>query len=67
MLSLSLSKLWKTTLLLLLTINKLNNIITRAIVKKANIDILYTIYALILENIFDELGLTFIRINSINI
>ena len=52
---------------MLLTISKLNNIIIRAIVKKANMDTLYTIYTLILENIFDELGLTFTRINSVNI
>ena len=54
-------------LLSLLTISELNNIRTRAIMKKANINTLYTIYILILKNISSELGLTFIRINSINI
>ena len=35
--------------------------------KKININTLYTTYILILKNIFNKLGLTFIRINSINI
>ena len=53
--------------LLLLTISKLSSIIMRTITKKANIDTLYIIYALILENISSELGLTFIKIGNISI
>ena len=41
--------------------------ITRAIAKKTNINTLYMTYILILENIFNKLDLTFIRINSVNI
>ena len=41
--------------------------IVKTIMKRVNIDISYTIYISILENIYDELGLTFVRTNSVNI